>query len=118
MNVAHRAAVGYTVAIQIYRAKTMAGKPDSNVRPKLKAGGLRPVALFALVLLLLCGAVFTSQAALQFDVFIGYDGIVPEATWFPMVCEVKNDGPSFTGLVELTSGDQAQTRRALVELPT
>jgi hypothetical protein len=58
------------------------------------------------------------HAALQFDVFLGFDGIVPEASWFPVVCEVKNDGPTFTGTVELTSGNQNQTRRVTVELPT
>jgi hypothetical protein len=56
----------------------------------------------------------------QFDVFPGYDGVVPEASWFPIVCEVKNDGPAFNGLIELTSGDYnpGQTHRLKVELPT
>src|SRR5437588_9890156 len=63
---------------------------------------------------------FASQAALQFDVFLGYDGVVPEATWFPVVCEIKNDGPSFKGLIELTGAgyNQGQMQRAEVELPT
>jgi hypothetical protein len=70
--------------------------------------------------LMLCAAALTSQAALQFDVFLGYDGIVPEASWFPIVCEVKNDGPSFTAMVEVTPGNynQGQVRRLMVELPT
>jgi hypothetical protein len=56
----------------------------------------------------------------QFDAFLGYDMIVPEAAWFPVVCEIKNDGPTFTGTVELTAGNynQGQTRRATIELPT
>jgi hypothetical protein len=64
--------------------------------------------------------VLTSRAALQFDVFLGYDGIVPQASWFPVVCEIKNDGPAFVGTVELDGGrfNQDQTRRAVVELPT
>src|SRR5881628_1428365 len=68
---------------------------------------------FALMLVIFLGAALTAQAALQFDVFLGYDGIVPEASWFPVVCEIKNDGPSFTGLVELTGDNfaQGQTRR-------
>jgi hypothetical protein len=59
------------------------------------------------------------NAALQFDVFLGYDGIVPQASWFPVVCEIKNDGPTFTGTIEL-SGDnnQGQTVRTTVELPS
>src|ERR1700674_170622 len=68
--------------------------------------------LFVIVLLALWGAV-TCRAALQFDVFLGYDGIVPEASWFPVVCEVKNDGPTFMGTVELDGGNnnQGQVRR-------
>src|SRR5260221_7425236 len=55
------------------------------------------------VLILLCSAM-VSRAALQFDVFLGYDGVIPEATWFPVVCEIKNDGPSFNGVIELNGG--------------
>ncbi len=74
-----------------------------------------------LMLCLLCASeAFTARAALQFDVFIGYDGVVPEASWFPVIVEVKNDGPPFTGLFELSPGNynQSQTRTAVVELPT
>jgi hypothetical protein len=75
--------------------------------------------LFALWLLVFWGGAMTCQAALQFDVFLGYDGIVPEASWFPVVCEVKNDGPTFVGTVELDSeNNQGQLRRIVVELPT
>lgn len=61
-----------------------------------------------------------ARAVLQFDVFLGYDGVVPEASWFPVVCEIKNDGPGFVGIVEISSGsfNQSQTRRLVVELPT
>jgi hypothetical protein len=61
-----------------------------------------------------------ARAALQFDVFLGYDGIMPERGWFPIVCELDNDGASFTGVVEVNS-DQlgtGQTRRLVVDLPT
>ena len=66
------------------------------------------------------GGALTSRAAIQFDVFLGYDGIVPQASWFPVVCEIKNDGPSFVGTVEVDGGkfNQDQTRQAVVELPT
>ena len=76
--------------------------------------------LLALWLLGFCGGALTSRAALQFDVFLGYDWIVPQASWFPVVCEIKNDGPPFVGTVELDGGrfNQEQTRRAVVELPT
>src|SRR5436190_2144867 len=60
------------------------------------------------------------QGALQFDVFPGYDGIVPEASWFPIVCEVRNDGPTFNAFFEISSGqfNQNQVRRVPLELPT
>ncbi|HZV35715.1 MAG TPA: hypothetical protein VFB72_14165, partial [Verrucomicrobiae bacterium] len=62
---------------------------------------------------------FTARAAIQFDVFPGFDNIVPEASWFPIVCEVKNDGPSFNGTIEVTGGfNDSQVRRVVVELPT
>lgn len=66
-------------------------------------------------------------AALQFDVFLGYggqptgtDGIIREAGWFPVACEVSNDGPAFTGVFELSTSQMGggQTRRFTVELPT
>jgi len=67
--------------------------------------------------LLMAGSV---KAAIQFDVFLGFDQVVSEATWFPVVCEVKNDGPPFVGVIEVESGgfNQSQTRRVVVELPT
>src|SRR2546423_7106528 len=79
-----------------------------------------PGSIRLLFLLLVLGPGTTLRAAIQFDVFLGYEGIVPEASWFPVVCEVKNDGPSFNGVVEVTPGNynQGQTRRIVVELPT
>jgi hypothetical protein len=62
----------------------------------------------------------SSWAALQFDVFLGYDSTVPEASWFPVVFEIKNDGPTFTGTVQLQGGqfNQDQDVRTTLELPT
>src|SRR5512133_1427250 len=73
-----------------------------------------------IALLFLAATASTSFAAIQFDVFLGYDGVVPEASWFPVVCEIKNDGPSFKGTVELagSSYNQGQTLRTEIELPT
>jgi len=75
---------------------------------------------FAAIFAMLMAGALGCQGALQFDVFLGYDSVVPEASWFPVVCEIKNDGPSFNGVIEITGGNynQGQTRRALVELPT
>lgn len=74
---------------------------------------------FALLALMLAGA-YSARAAIQFDLFLGYDGVVPEASWFPLVCEIKNDGPSFVGTVEVAPGNlnPGQVRRLVVELPT
>ena len=60
------------------------------------------------------------RAALQFDVFIGYDSTVHEAGWFPVACEVFNDGPSFNAVFELSNEavGRGQVRRYSVELPT
>src|SRR5579859_1027622 len=96
--------------------------PDRKSCPRRVSNVLLPLvrALAGVWLLLFASAAATSQAALQFDVFLGYDGIVPEASWFPIVCEVKNDGPGFTATVEIEAGtyNQGQTRRLVVELPT
>ena len=78
------------------------------------------------LLIVLC-TLGSARAALQFDVFLGFDagggmlgGFVPEASWFPVVCEIKNDGPGFKGTIELQGGayNQGQLRRLEVELPT
>jgi hypothetical protein len=78
---------------------------------------LRFLSLWLLVFSL---GVFAAKGALQFDVFLGYDGIISEASWFPVVCEIKNDGPTFTGTVEIQGADynQGATLRTVTELPT
>ena len=115
-------------SVQSERVGNMPGenlsmKPDAFMHRKhsTRLAGSQNFSLLAIVisLWLLCGAGQIAQAVLQFDVFPGYDGIVPEATWFPIVCEVKNDGPSFTGTVEVKRGDNdEQTLDMTVELPT
>ncbi len=62
----------------------------------------------------------SARAALQFDVFFGYDGLVREANWFPVACEIHNDGPSFNGVVEIAADQfgSGQSRRVFLELPT
>jgi hypothetical protein len=68
---------------------------------------------------LLAGAV-AARGEVRLDVFLGYDDIVPEASWFPVVCEVYNDGPSFNAVFEFggARSDQGQMRRMAIELPT
>src|SRR6058998_409923 len=71
-----------------------------------------------------CWLVFSlalkAHAALQFDVFLGYDGTVHEADWFPVACEVLNDGPPFVATFELSNegGGRTQSRQFALELPT
>ena len=62
----------------------------------------------------------SALGALQFDVFLGYDGTIREAAWFPVVVEVHNDGPSFNAVFELTGGNIRgdQVCRVPLELPT
>ena len=78
------------------------------------------LARFFSILIAAFGFAHFTQAALQFDVFLGYDGIVPEASWFPITCEVRNDGPSFSAYFEISSGqfNDSQIRRVPLELPT
>ncbi len=75
--------------------------------------------------LVLLGGVARLPAQLNFDVFVGHglglsDSTVAEASWFPVTCEIQNDGPSFQAVVELTGGQfgGGQLRRIAVELPT
>jgi hypothetical protein len=97
----------------------MAGHSESTLRSPTRGAKFRRL-VRALWLPAFCAGALASRAALQFDVFLGYDWIVPQASWFPVVCEIKNDGPPFVGTVELDGGrfNQEQTRRAVIELPT
>ncbi len=68
---------------------------------------------------------FTSRAEVIFDVFIGHglgvsDGVVAEGGWFPVTCEVQNNGPGFNAVVEIVGGQfgQGQVRRVNFELPS
>jgi hypothetical protein len=74
----------------------------------------------ALTLALSVLAFATARAELQFDVFLGYENTVREASWFPVAFEVFNDGPSFNAVVEFTSGQMGagQLRQFALELPT
>jgi hypothetical protein len=65
-------------------------------------------------------AAFSASADLRFDPFLGYDDILPERSWFPITCEIFNDGPAFNAVIEVTAQDfgQGQTRRFMLDLPT
>ncbi|MFN0067672.1 MAG: hypothetical protein ACKVYV_08560 [Limisphaerales bacterium] len=88
--------------------------------PPFRASRLLRRGLFPVVAALTAWLAAPARAELQFDVFLGYDENVREGAWFPVVFEVMNDGPAFTGTIELgqEGGLRAHTRRLLVELPT
>ena len=60
------------------------------------------------------------RAALQFDAFLGYDDLLPGQSWFPITCELHNDGPPFNAIVEIAPQDfgRGQVRRFPLDLPT
>jgi len=81
--------------------------------------------------LALCAALlwlvpFSAHAApkdnLQFDLFLGFSSAneMREGGWSPVIFEIENDGPTFTGTIELSGGDfnAGQSRFTTVELPT
>jgi hypothetical protein len=77
----------------------------------------RALALWVAVLSLVS---LTASAELRFDPFLGYDDILPERSWFPVMCEIFNDGPAFNAVIEVTAQDfgEGQTRRFTLDLPT
>ena len=68
---------------------------------------------------LFCAAA-AARAALQFDAFLGYDDLLPETSWFPITCELHNDGPPFNAVIEISPLDfnKSQVRRFPIDLPT
>ncbi len=85
---------------------------------------LNAARIFVLAIALLAPAA-PLRAQIIFDVFVGHglgvaDSTVSEGAWFPVTCEIQNDGPSFNGIVEITGGQfgNGQSRRIAIELPT
>src|SRR4051812_15744107 len=80
----------------------------------------RSVPYWALCVLAAKLLLATATAGVRLDLFVGYDGILTQGGFFPVVFEVFNDGPGFKGLLELTPGQfgQGQVREVPVELPT
>jgi hypothetical protein len=92
----------------------MVGNKQTEVVPKVTAQRVPFFVVLCALFLLLPPA---ARAALQFDAFLGYDGQVPEANWFPLVCEIKNDGAAFPAIIEITDPGSGVVR-VPVELPT
>ena len=89
-----------------------------TTRSQIKRSRLTRCLGLLVVSLFLTGAL--ARAELQFDLFIGYDGLVREASWTPFVCELKNDGAPIKGYIEIAPGNfgKGQTYRVPIELPT
>ena len=75
---------------------------------------------FAAALLLTLAGTASQAAGLRCDVFVGYNGLVPDEGWYPITCELQNDGPGFNGLIEISAAQigRGQIRRVKVDLPT
>ena len=75
---------------------------------------------FAAALLALFAVPGSQAAGPRFDVFLGYNNRLPAQGWFPITCEVQNDGPAFNGIIEVSAENigGGQTRRVKVDLPT
>jgi hypothetical protein len=89
------------------------------LKSRHRGRGVGTVCLLALLL----GWAPAAWAELQFDVFVGYglganEGAVAEGGWFPVFCEIYNDGPAFSGVVSLGSSHSGEKYRVAVELPT
>ena len=92
--------------------------PEQVKSPSLCYG--RSLFLSLAVALFLVALPGLQAAGLRFDVFPGYDNLVPDQGWFPITCEIQNDGPGFTGIVEVSAQSigRNQNRRLRVDLPT
>lgn len=57
-------------------------------------------------------------AALELDIFSGYDGYVHAGGWYPVAIEVNNDGATFDGTFEVSGGQFGnQVQRFKEQLP-
>lgn len=102
-------------------------QPVHAVRPGIQpVPGLQPwhgAGRRLLAILLGCLVRVISQGAspgeIQFDAFVGYDGLVRPGAWNPVVVEAFNEGSSRAAFVEVSSDRMAgATFRIPVELPT
>jgi hypothetical protein len=126
LNVANAVQSAYVVSSQSNARVKTSGEyqtaATNTVRHRLRTTRLTELSASLLLCCFCSLAGFAATTTLtQFDVFPGYDDIVPDASWFPIVCEVKNDGPSFMGDVEVATDNNygpGQARHMRVELPT
>src|SRR5438093_109042 len=93
------------------------GAPGQS--PRVSACPRSRIHAFVLVSWLVLLAAAPAGAAIRFDMFVGYDGVVPQGSWFPIAFEVFNDGDPFVAEIEVTPNNfnSGQTRSMVVELP-
>src|SRR5215218_8120156 len=98
-----RAAIAFVLAAS-YKQPTrlaMANSTQFAVRRIFKG------ARFPAIVAVLLAALLSASAQLNFDVFVGHglglsDSTVAEGSWFPVTCEIQNDGPAFNAIVEIS----------------
>ena len=73
--------------------------------------------MFLLAAGIACFDVRAAPLPFQFDVFLGYDGVIADRSWVPVTCEIKNDGPAFDGTIEVSSTMRGDVIRLSLELP-
>jgi len=91
--------------------------PSTKVVGRAILAGRRAIGFLLAAFLL---SALAARADLRFDPFLGYDDILPERSWFPITCEIFNDGPAFNAVIEIAAQDfgTGQSRRFLLDLPT
>ncbi|RZO60554.1 MAG: hypothetical protein EVA72_02835 [Limisphaerales bacterium] len=58
------------------------------------------------------------NAEVRFDVFMGFSGKARNGEWFPVTVEIENDGPTFSGEIEIKPNSfNEQSIRYKIELP-
>lgn len=82
--------------------------PSQRVKQFLLGGGL------------LALSVAFAAATVRLNVQVGCGGVVREATWFPIQCELSNDGPPLSGFIEVAPMGigRGAVQRVPIELPT
>ena len=90
----------------------------SNMTPKQVATGIpnygRLLFLSLAAALLLMAGPECQAAGPRFDVFPGYGNnfLVPDQGWFPITCELQNDGPAFNAIIEVSAAQMGRGKPA------
>src|SRR4026209_1095879 len=93
-----RAAIQFASPVMaLYKHTTTLAMANALQSPAKISFRLAGCALWLAALLMFAGRL---HAQINFDVFVGHglgisDSTVAEASWFPVTCEIQNDGPPF-----------------------